>query len=118
MIQLSKKMLTFVPSVETDWRHRGELLSFDPSENLQNSSDKGKSLKAASSAVAYILLAPSMESARIYTCRCELISFLLSRVLQNLQTKECQEGSHSMCVSEIPKKNDYDQELYYCAITS
>ena len=39
MIQLSKKMLTFVPSVETDWQHRGELLSFDPSENLQNSSE-------------------------------------------------------------------------------
>ena len=69
MIQLSKKMLTFVPSVETDWQHRGELLSFDPSEN-------------------------------IYTCRCELISFLYSRVFQNLQTKECREGSHSLCVSE------------------
>ena len=40
MIQLSKKMLTFAPSVETDWQHREELLSFDPSENLQNSSDK------------------------------------------------------------------------------
>jgi len=39
MIQLSKKLLTFVPSVETDWQHRGELLSFDPSENLENSSE-------------------------------------------------------------------------------
>jgi len=27
MIQLSKKLLTFVPSVETDWQHRGELLA-------------------------------------------------------------------------------------------
>ena len=35
----SKKNLIFVPSVETDWQHRGELLSFDPSENLQNSSE-------------------------------------------------------------------------------
>ncbi len=73
MIQLSKKMLTFVPSVEKDWRHREELLSFDLSENQQNSSDKGKSLKAASPAVAYILLTPCLgESAHIYTCRCEL----------------------------------------------
>ena len=31
MIQLSKKMLTFVPSVETDWQHRGEQLSLGKS---------------------------------------------------------------------------------------
>ena len=37
MIQLSKKLLIFAPSVETDWQHRGELLSFDPSGNLENS---------------------------------------------------------------------------------
>ena len=30
---------------EKEPRHRGELLSFNPSENLENSSDKGKSLK-------------------------------------------------------------------------
>ena len=42
MIQLSKKLLTFAPSVETDWRHRGELLSFDPSENLENSTYAGE----------------------------------------------------------------------------
>ena len=42
MIQLSKKLLTFVPSVETDWQHRGELLSFDPSENLENSTYAGE----------------------------------------------------------------------------
>ena len=59
MIQLSKNLLTFVPSVETDWQHRGELLSFDPSENLENSMRMGKSLKAASPAVAYILHTPS-----------------------------------------------------------
>ena len=58
MIQLSKKLLIFAPSVETDWRHRGELLSFDPSENLENSSSMGKSLKAVPPAVAYILLSP------------------------------------------------------------
>jgi hypothetical protein len=42
MLQLSEKMPIFVPSVEKDWRHRGELLSFDPPVNLQNSSDKGQ----------------------------------------------------------------------------
>ncbi len=34
MLQLSEIMPIFVPSVEKDWRHQGELLSFDPSENL------------------------------------------------------------------------------------
>ena len=38
--------------------HRGELTSFDPSENLENSSMRAKSLKAVPPAVAYILLAP------------------------------------------------------------
>ena len=42
MLQLSKIMPIFVPSVEKDWRHRGELLSFAPPVNLQNSSDKGQ----------------------------------------------------------------------------
>jgi len=37
MLQLSEKMPIFVPSVEKDWRHRGELLSFDPPVNLENS---------------------------------------------------------------------------------
>ena len=42
MLQLSEKMPIFVPSVEKDWRHRGELLSFDPLENLQNSMCTGE----------------------------------------------------------------------------
>ena len=100
MIQLSKKMLTFAPSVETDWRHRGELLSFDPSENLENSSTRVRSLKAASPAVAYILLAPTVELAHIYTCRCELIFILTCAGIPEPSDKECQEGSHSLCVSE------------------
>jgi len=45
MLQLSVKMPIFAPSVEKDWRHRGELLSFDPLENLQNSKYKGEKLK-------------------------------------------------------------------------
>ena len=42
MIQLSKKLLIFALSVEKDWQHRGELLSFDPSENLDNSTYAGE----------------------------------------------------------------------------
>ena len=58
MLQLSNKLLIFVPWFRKRLRHRGEQLSFDPSENLENSSDKGKSLKAVPPAVAYILLSP------------------------------------------------------------
>ena len=76
-MQFLKLITIFASSVEKDWRHREELLSFDLSENQQNSSDKGKSLKAASPAVAYILLTPSVELAHIYTCRCELFFILI-----------------------------------------
>jgi hypothetical protein len=96
MIQLSKKMLTFVPSVEKDWQHRGERLSFDPSENLENSCSMGKSLKAASPAVAFILLDSCVESAHINTCRCELIFILYATGIPEPSDKECQEGSHSL----------------------
>ena len=58
MLQFLKIFTIFVPSVKKNWRHRGELLSFDPSENLENSSTRARSLKAASPAVAYILLTP------------------------------------------------------------
>ena len=62
MLQLSRLFPIFVPSfVNSIRQHRGERLSFDPSENLENSSDKGKSLKAASPAVAYILLLPCWD---------------------------------------------------------
>ncbi len=81
-------------------QHRGERLSFDPSENLENSSSMGKSLKAASPAVAYILLSPFTESAHIYTCRCELIFILYATGIPEPSDKECQEGSHSLCVKE------------------
>ena len=97
MLQLLEKMLIFAPSVEKNWRHRGELLNFDPLENLQNSSVRVRSLKAASPAVAFILLSPPMESANVNTCRCELISFLRTQVLQNLLAKECKKA-HTHCV--------------------
>ena len=76
MIQLSKKLLTFAPSVETDWRHRGELLSFDPSENLENSTRMGKKSECCFSCSSIYTACSSMESAHIYTCRCELIFVL------------------------------------------
>ena len=58
MLQLSEKLLIFALSVEKDWRHRGELLSFDPLENLQIQRVRVRSLKAASPAVTYILPTP------------------------------------------------------------
>jgi hypothetical protein len=76
MEQLSKKNPIFGASFRKEWLHRGEQLSFDPSENLENSSMRAKSLKAVPPAVAYILLFPVLGSAHIYTCRCELIFIL------------------------------------------
>ena len=59
MFGVSEILTIFVPWFRKNPRHRGELLSFDPLENLENSSVRVKSLKAASPAVAYILLSPS-----------------------------------------------------------
>ena len=42
MKQQSKKMAIFVPSFYSERLHRGELLSFEPSENLENSTCTGK----------------------------------------------------------------------------
>ena len=55
---VSIKMSIFVPSFQKRRRHRGELFSFDPPENLQVRSCMGRSLKAVPPAVAYILLTP------------------------------------------------------------
>ncbi len=88
MLQLSEIIPIFVPSVEKDWRHRGELLSFDPSENLENSKYKGEKSESYFSCSSIYTALSCVESAHIYTCRCELISFLLIRVFQDLQTKD------------------------------
>jgi hypothetical protein len=42
MLQLSKLFPIFVPWFYKGSRHRGERLSFDPSENLENSTCTGK----------------------------------------------------------------------------
>ena len=87
MIRLSGKMPIFVPWFRKNPRHRGELLSFDPLENLQNSTCTGEKSESCFSCSSIYTTYSVMESVRIYTCRCELISFLLSQVLQNLQAK-------------------------------
>ena len=62
MLQLSKLFLAFAPLLrENSSVHRGERLSFDPSglRTWKIRSIRVRSLKAASPAVAYILLTPS-----------------------------------------------------------
>ena len=88
MMQLSKIMLIFVPSFGKRRRHRGERLSFDPPENLQNSKYKGEKSESCFSCSSIYTAYSFVEPAHIYTCRCELISFLLIQVLQNLLAKD------------------------------
>ncbi len=89
MLQLSKIFLIFGPSFgEMDDRHREELFSFDPSENLENSKYKGEKSESCFSCSSIYTALSTMDLAHINTCRCELISFLLIRVFQDLQTKD------------------------------
>ena len=98
MLQLSKLFPIFVPSLrENGDIHRGERLSFDPSENLENSKYKGEKSESCFSCSSIYTACSVMELAHIYTCRCELISFLLIRVFQDLQTKDV-EKAHTHCV--------------------
>ena len=76
MMQLSKLMLIFASSFINGRRHRGELFSFDPSENLQNSKYAGEKSESCSSCSSIYTAFSYVESAHIYTCRCELIFIL------------------------------------------
>ena len=76
MLQLSRILLIFASSFSIGRRHRGELFSFDPSENLQNSMYAGEKSESCSSCSSIYTALPSMGSAHIYTCRCELIFIL------------------------------------------
>ena len=76
MLQLSKIMLIFASSFLNGRRHRGELFSFDPSENLQNSKYAGEKSESCSSCSSIYTAFSYVESAHIYTCRCELIFIL------------------------------------------
>ena len=97
MLQLSNKLHIFVPWFRKRLRHRGELLSFDPSENLENSKYKGEKFESCFSCSSIYTALSCVELARIYPCRCELISFLLIRVFQDLQTKDVKKA-HTLCV--------------------
>ena len=96
MLQLSKILLNFVPWFSNDPRHRGERLSFDPPVNLENSMCTGDKSESCFSCSSIYTAHSCVELAHVNTCRCELISFLHTRVFQNLQAKEWQVGSHSL----------------------
>ena len=102
MLQVSEKLLIFASSfVNYIRRHQGERLSFDPSENLENSKYKGEKSESCFSCSSIYTACSVMELAHIYTCRCELISFLLIRVFQDLQTKDVKKA-HTLCVYVKP----------------
>ena len=96
MLHLSSKMLIFAPSFRKEWRHRGEQLSFDPSENLENSKYKGEKFESCFSCSSIVTARSAMEPVQLYTYRCEPFSFLLIRVFQDLQTKDV-EKAHTRC---------------------
>ena len=97
MMQLSRILLIFVPWFRKNPRHRGERLSFDPSENLENSTYAGEKSESCFSCSSIYTAYSDMESAHVNTCRCELISFLRIRVFQDLQTKDVKKA-HTLCV--------------------
>ena len=67
MLQLSKIMLKFATSFVNNIRqHRGELLSFDPPENLQNSKYKGEKFESCFSCSSIYTACSAVEQARIY----------------------------------------------------
>lgn len=96
MRQLSKTFANFadagmgiLPALPSAFggRHRGRQTDFYPSENLENSLERGKRLKAVPP-VECIDDCITIHAAHIHPCRCELFfSFFLSQVFQNLQTR-------------------------------
>ena len=75
--------------------HRGKLLSFDPSENLENSCSMGKSLKAVLPIVHIPCCLPSVV-AHAYSYRCELIFILHATGIPEPSDSEWQEA-HTLC---------------------
>jgi len=74
MLQLSRLFPIFVTSFEKNrQKHREERISFDPSENLENSKYKGEKSESCFSCSCIYTAHPFMGLAHIYTCRCELI---------------------------------------------
>ena len=68
MIHLSEKMPIFDAScVNSRRQHRGELLGFDPSENLENSKYKGEKFESCFSCSSiYTAFPPRGVSSHIY----------------------------------------------------
>ena len=75
-------------------------MSFYPSENLENSMLYGKKFEGCSSCSCIYTGLSAMESVHIYSCRCELIFILYTTGIPEPSDKECQEGSHSLCIIE------------------
>ena len=72
--QFSKLLRIFAPL--PDWfgrRTSRRAISFDPSENLENSKYKGEKSESCFSCSSIYTACSAMETARIYPCRCELI---------------------------------------------
>ncbi|MBO4851204.1 MAG: hypothetical protein J5529_09940 [Prevotella sp.] len=105
MKQLSKTFAIFAnaevrnpslrPSAYAGGRHRGEQTGFYPSENLENSSERGKRLKAVPP-VECIYRVPK-NAAHIHTYRCELIFILSFTGIPEPSDEECHEGPHLLC---------------------
>ena len=66
MEQVSKKMLIYVPWFRKKLRHRGELLNFDPSENLENSTCTGEKTESCSSCSSIYRSLPLGVGSHIY----------------------------------------------------
>lgn len=100
MKQQSKKMAIFVPSFYSERLHRGELLSFEPSENLENSTCTGKRSESCSPAVAYIQ--PSRFGSWFTYIPADVSRFfiLMCTGVPEPSGKECHRDSHPLCVTE------------------
>lgn len=95
MNSFSGKLLIFVPSTIRGGRHRGELQSFNPSENLDNSSAWVRRLKAVPPVVNIINL--SCVGCQHIPTGVSRFSFFHAQVVQNLLTKNAKKA-HTLCV--------------------
>ena len=72
----SGKVINFASGSIPERTHRGELISFCPSENLENSREKAKRLKAAPPVYSYLRLRFLYRgSVNIYGCELKFHSF-------------------------------------------
>ena len=89
----SKKVINLASRSIQERTHRGEQIGFCPSENLENSSEKAKRLKAAPPVYSYTgQHHHDVALTSIYGC--ELNFILFSKVIPEPSDRECPEGSH------------------------